>query len=145
MSDIYAFDLALDLPESTPQDVLTTVRWHLGQEQSPDGTSSDDDELDTFPLWAARGASHRIGGALWGSLVQGSRGWSLSVRQEIHAEDLPDLKSLVERLVHHVTQEGLIGQVRFHENEMPDLLCKRNGALVQFALRGWEAEEPLTD
>lgn len=147
MSDIYAFDLALDLLESTPQDVLATVRWHLGQELEQDlhGNSPDDDEPDIFPLWAGRGASHRIGGTLWGSLDQGARSWSLSVRQEVHAEDLPELKGIVERIIRHAVQEGLIGQVRFRENEMPDLLFNRTGALVQFALRGWEAVEPLID
>ncbi|WP_399924767.1 hypothetical protein [Streptomyces kanamyceticus] len=142
MSDIYAFDLALDLAESTPDDVLAAVRWHLGQnsEQERDESAIDGGESDLSPLWGGRGAALRIGGVLWGSLVRGDRKWSLGVRQEIHAEDLEDLKELVERLTRHAVQEGAVGQTRFHEDEIPDLLCNRSGRLIRLRLREREEE-----
>ncbi|MFD7013529.1 hypothetical protein [Streptomyces sp. NPDC059928] len=147
MSDIYAFDLALDLCETIPQDVLDLAQWHLGQdsEQAPGEDLSDDSDLDACPLWSGRGTAHRIGGALLGGLVQGARGWGLTVRQEIHAEDLPELKELVEQLARHSVSDGLIGQIRFHESELPDVLFNRSGALVQFSLMQREEVGVLAD
>ncbi|MFI6469831.1 hypothetical protein ACIBL5_06135 [Streptomyces sp. NPDC050516] len=147
MSDIYAFDLALDLPEATPQNVLAMVQRHLGlePEEAPVVDPPADDELDAFPLWSGRGAARRIGGVLSGELVRTGHGWSLSVRQEIHAEDLPDLKELVEQLARRAVSEGLIGQIRFHESELPDVLFNRSGNLTQFTLAQEEEVAPLTD
>lgn len=147
MSDIYAFDLALDLRAESSQEVLDLVQWHLGldSEQVPGGDLSDDSNLDAFPLWSGRGAAHRIGGVLLGGLVHGTRGWALTVRQEIHSEDLPELKELVEQLARHSVSDGLIGQIRFHESELPDVLFNRSGTLVQFSLIQREEVEVLAD
>ncbi|MFC4961958.1 hypothetical protein ACFPFX_37330 [Streptomyces mauvecolor] len=147
MSDIYAFDLALDLRAESSQEVLDLVQWHLGldSEQVPGGDLSDDSNLDAFPLWSGRGAAHRIGGVLLGGLVHGTRGWALTVRQEIHSEDLPELKELVEQLARHSVSDGLIGQIRFPESELPDVLFNRSGTLVQFSLIQREEVEVLAD
>ncbi|MFE9558906.1 hypothetical protein ACFYOD_36310 [Streptomyces sp. NPDC006703] len=147
MSDIYALDLALDLLETTPEEVLALVRWHLGSEleQAVDGGPSDASEPDAFPLWPGRGPAHRIGGVLLGGLARGVGGWSLTVRQEIHAEDLPDLKELVGQLARYAASEGLIGQIRFHEAELPDALFSRSGNLAQFTLRGEGEVAALAD
>ncbi|MFI6056188.1 hypothetical protein ACIBCO_39755 [Streptomyces violascens] len=147
MSDIYAFDLALDLRETIPEDVLGVVQWHLGlgPEEAPGGDLSDDSNLDAFPLWSDRGAAHRIGGVLLGELIHGARGWALTVRQEIHSEDLPELKGLVEQLARHSAPDGLIGQIRFHESELPDVLINRSGTLVQFSLTQREEVGVLAD
>ncbi|MFE9571053.1 hypothetical protein ACFYMW_21445 [Streptomyces sp. NPDC006692] len=147
MSNIYALDLALDLSAATPEEVLALVRWHLGQglEQAVDGAFSDGSESDAFPLWSGRGPAHRIGGVLLGELARGASGWSLTVRQEIHAEELPDLRGLLGRLTRHGASDGLIGQIRFHETDLPDVLFNRSGNLTQCVLRGREEVVALAD
>ncbi|MFD4949534.1 hypothetical protein ACFVYE_47045 [Streptomyces sp. NPDC058239] len=136
MSDVYAVDIALDLRASVPSAVLADLRWHLGIEDSADGPADDmTDEIgDMFPLLAARGPAVRIGGVLVGELVPTADGWSLTARQEVHAESLPELDSLAERLAWHSGTEGVIGQIRFYEEDVPDLLVNRAGELMKLAL-----------
>ncbi|WP_030619729.1 hypothetical protein [Streptomyces sclerotialus] len=123
MSDLYAVDLALNLRESVPDAVLADLRWHLGIESA---------EADgAFPLLTARGPAVRIGGVLVGELLRTVGGWSLTARQEIHAEVLPELEELAERLAHHSGTEGVIGQLRFYEEYTPTLLINNSGTLVK--------------
>ncbi|MFD9604064.1 hypothetical protein [Streptomyces sp. NPDC059970] len=135
MSDVYAVDLALDLPASVPSAVLADLRWHLGIEDAADDPADDmtDETGDMFPLLAARGPAARIGGVLVGELARTADGWSLTARQEVHAESLPELDSLAVRLARNSGTEGVIGQIRFHEEDVPDLLVSRAGELVKMA------------
>lgn len=110
MSDVFAVDLTLDLAPSVPGAVLDDLRWHLGVTDGPNSTdgaggsddlegldSSDGEMPDMVPLLCARGPTARIGGVLTGELIHTAAGhWSLTTRQQIHAELLPDLDSLVE-------------------------------------------------
>lgn len=133
MSDVYAVDLALDLGDFVPSAVLADLRWHLGLEA--DGGSGADDAVDeVFPLLSARGPASRLGGVLVGELVRTRSGWSLTARQEVHAEVLPEFDSLVGRLARNSSTEGVIGQVRFYEDDVPELLVNRSGVLVRMSL-----------
>ncbi|WP_405790421.1 hypothetical protein OG753_26710 [Streptomyces sp. NBC_00029] len=129
MSDLYAVDLALNLRDSVPHTVLADLRWHLGEEER-----AVDEELDMYPLLASRGPAVRIGGVRVAELARTAGGWALTVRYEIHAEVLPDFDSLVERLVRHSDTEGHIGQIRFHEEYVPELLINRSGTLTRLPL-----------
>lgn len=89
---------------------------------------------DVFPLLAARGPAARIGGVLVGEFARTDSGWSLTARQEVHAEFLPELDSLAERLAWNSSTEGVIGHIRFYEDDVPDLLINRSGRLVKTSL-----------
>lgn len=130
MSDVFAVDLALDFSPALPAAVLDDLRWHLGLLA---GDAADDEVTDLERLLAARGPAARIGGVLTGELVLAGDHWSLTARQEVHAELLPELESLAERLAFHATTEGVIGQVRFYEDEAPEMLVNRSGELVRVA------------
>ncbi|MFE3907149.1 hypothetical protein ACFXPY_44755 [Streptomyces sp. NPDC059153] len=136
MSDVYAVDLALDLLASVPSAVLADLRWHLGIEDAADDPADDmtDETGDMFPLLAARGPAARIGGVLVGELARTADGWSLTARQEVHAEFLPELDSLAARLARNSGTEGVIGQIRFYEEDVADLLVSRAGELVKMTL-----------
>ncbi|MFF0289244.1 hypothetical protein [Streptomyces sp. NPDC005262] len=136
MSDVYAVDFALDLQSSVPSSVLADLRWHLGIEAAGESRAEDPvGELgDVFPLLAARGPARRIGGVLVGELTRTAGGWSLTARQEVHAELVPELDLLAERLAWNSSTEGVIGQIRFYEEEIPDLFINRSGALVKASL-----------
>ncbi|GEC07205.1 hypothetical protein SSP24_48600 [Streptomyces spinoverrucosus] len=131
MADMFAVDLALDLSPALPGAVLDTLRWHLGL----GGTEPVDASPDPFPLLADRGPAAKIGGVLTGELHQAAEHWSLTARQEIHAELLSDLEPLLEMLAAHARWDGVIGQVRFYEEDVPELLVGREGRLVRVGLR----------
>ncbi|MFB6707158.1 hypothetical protein ACFCW6_20890 [Streptomyces sp. NPDC056333] len=136
MSDVYAVDFALDLQASVPSSVLADLRWHLGIEAVGESGAEDPvgDVGDVVPLLAARGPAVRIGGVLVGEFARTAGGWSLTARQEVHAELLPELDSLAERLAWNSSTEGVIGQIRFYEEDVPDLLISRSGTLVKMSL-----------
>lgn len=90
MSDVFAVDLALDLSPTLPEAVLAHLRRHVEGDSADDG-SGEADWPDFVPLLADRGPAARIGGLLTGQLFQGADHWSLTARQEIHAELLPEL------------------------------------------------------
>ncbi|PWK74698.1 hypothetical protein BCL76_101432 [Streptomyces sp. CG 926] len=120
MADLYALDLAFDLLDSTPDAVLAEVRRQL---TSPDG------------LLAPRGPAWRVGGMLVGEFGPAERGgWALTVRQEVHEEQLPEVEDLLLVLAPHVRPPGPLGRLRHYENEAPDLLVLREGRVVQLAL-----------
>lgn len=56
-------------------------------------------------------------------------------RQEVHAECLSDLDPLLEQLARYSSTEGVIGQIRFCENHVPELLISESGRLVRMALK----------
>ncbi|WP_327269464.1 hypothetical protein OG233_20515 [Streptomyces sp. NBC_01218] len=133
MSDVYAVDFSLDLDASVPIPVLTDLQWHLGVRA--DGAEYGESGVaGAYPLLAERGPAARIGGVLVGELVRTAGGWSLTARQEVHAESLPDLDSLAERLARHSRTPGTIGHLRFYEDEHPELLVNRSGLLVRVPL-----------
>ncbi|MET7490798.1 hypothetical protein [Streptomyces sp900116325] len=136
MSDVYAVDFALDLQASVPSSVLADLRWHLGIEAAGESGADDPggERGDVVPLLAARGPAARIGGVLVGEFTWTAGGWSLTARQEVHAELLPELDSLAERLAWNSSTEGVIGQIRFYEEDVPDLLINRSGRLVKTSL-----------
>ncbi|SMQ18671.1 hypothetical protein SAMN06272771_5125 [Streptomyces sp. Ag82_O1-12] len=144
MSDVFAVDLALDLSPTAPDVVLAHLRrhlevdrqddWHLADGNADDGIG-DMDRPDFVPLLADRGPAKRIGGLLTGRLLQGPDHWLLTVRQELHAELLPELVELAEMLALHARTDGVIGQVRFYEDDIPELLVNRSGTLVKMPLR----------
>ncbi|MCX4806667.1 hypothetical protein ACFWWM_34285 [Streptomyces sp. NPDC058682] len=119
MADLYALDLAFDLLDTTPDDVLAEVRRHLTGEG----------------LLSTRGPAWRVGGMLVGEFGPTDRGgWALTVRQEVHEEQLPDLEDLLLLLAPHVRPPGPVGRLRHYEHESPDLLVLREGRVVQLAL-----------
>ncbi|MER5895466.1 hypothetical protein [Streptomyces sp. NPDC001876] len=130
MGDMYAVDLALDLRASVPGAVMDELRRHLGTH--PDAREGEPD--DWVPLLAERGPAMRIGGLLVGEVARTGDGWALTARQEVHAELLPDLDALLERLARHCGTEGVIGQIRFYEDHVPELLINESGTLVRTAL-----------
>ncbi|MFE9633192.1 hypothetical protein [Streptomyces sp. NPDC006463] len=67
-------------------------------------------------------------------LARTANGWALTVRYEIHAELMPDFDSLAERLACHSDTEGPIGQIRFYEEDVPEMLINRSGTLVRLPL-----------
>ncbi|MYS91758.1 MULTISPECIES: hypothetical protein [Streptomyces] len=134
MSDLYAVDLALDLSPTVPEAVLAHLRRHMEGDSADDG-NGEAEWPDFVPLLADRGPAWRIGGLLTGQLFQTADHWSLTARQEIHAECLPDLVALVEMLAFNAKTDGVIGQVRFYEDEIPELLINRSGTLVKMPLR----------
>ncbi|UOB10465.1 hypothetical protein MQE23_15940 [Streptomyces sp. HP-A2021] len=73
-----------------------------------------------------------------GRLFQGADHWSLTARQEIHAELLAELVALADMLAFNAKIEGVIGQVRFYEDDIPELLVNRSGTLVKMPLRAAE-------
>lgn len=130
MSDVFAVDLALDLAATLPGAVLDDLRWHLGIRDRQNDVA-DELETDQVPLLSARGPATRIGGVLTGELVRAEGHWALTARQEVHAELLPELDSLVERLAFNARTDGVIGQIRFYEEDVPELLINRSGTLVR--------------
>ncbi|MFI9615718.1 hypothetical protein ACIHCM_29240 [Streptomyces sp. NPDC052023] len=135
MSDVFAVDLALDLTPTAPRAVLDLLRRHLGLDDADDGGDAVEDVPDFVALLAGRGPAVRIGGVLMAELLQGDGHWSLTARQEIHAELLPELDALVEMLAFHAKTEGFIGQLRFYEDDAPEVLLNRAGKVVRMPLR----------
>ncbi|MGW6981598.1 hypothetical protein ACWGE1_19470 [Streptomyces sp. NPDC054932] len=119
MADLYALDLAFDLLDTTPDDVLAEVRRQL----TGDG------------LLSTRGPAWRVGGMLVGEFAPTDRGgWALTSRQEVHEEQLPEVEDLLLLLAPHIRPPGPVGRLRFYEHEAPDLLVLREGRVVQLAL-----------
>ncbi|MFC5170385.1 hypothetical protein [Streptomyces mutomycini] len=144
MGDTYAVDLALNLRATAPGAVVDELRRHLGISGRgagrPEGTvdASTEEQAepdDVCPLLAERGPAARIGGLLVGELHRTDGGWALTARQEVHAESLPDLDPLLEQLAQHSGTEGVIGQIRFYEDHVPDLLISESGTLVRMSLK----------
>ncbi|MFJ8859667.1 hypothetical protein ACIRD8_14660 [Streptomyces sp. NPDC102451] len=145
MGDMYAVELSLNLRATVPSAVVDELVWHLG---TPAGTGAGRAEGaadtpageltgpdDAFPLLAERGPAARIGGLLVGELHRTDGGWALTARQEVHAECLPDLGPLLEQLARHSGTEGVIGQIRFYEDHVPELLISESGTLVRMSLK----------
>ncbi|GGW24482.1 hypothetical protein [Streptomyces alanosinicus] len=116
MSDLYEFQLTLDVPDSLPAPDLALLRWHLGE------SGEESQEPDVYPLLSARGPAERIGGTLVGDLARGVRGWALSVRQEVHPDEFDRLRELVEWIAARTSTYGTIGYLRFLEEAVPDVL-----------------------
>ncbi|MGW0779916.1 hypothetical protein [Streptomyces sp. NPDC002913] len=139
MGDMYAVDLALNLRATVPGALVGELRWHLGSAPEAGGGPSGAPAVvaaeDVFPLLAERGPAARIGGLLTGELHRTGAGWALTARQEVHAECLPDLGPLLEQLARHSGTEGVIGQIRFYEDHVPELLISESGRLVRLSLR----------
>ncbi|MFJ7049431.1 hypothetical protein CTU88_37925 [Streptomyces sp. JV178] len=131
MADLYAVDVSMNLAATVPDAVLSELRRHLGHEGTGDGL---DEDADDYPLWAERGPAYRIGGVLVGELVGSDRGWALTVRQEIHAEVMAEVEALIEMLALHSATEGVIGQIRFYEDDVPELLLAQSGELMKVSL-----------
>ncbi|NXY93861.1 hypothetical protein HYE82_05520 [Streptomyces sp. BR123] len=129
MADLYALDLALDLRESVPDPVLAVLRRHLGE-----GEPTSDDGFDMYPLLAERGPAYRIGGVCVAELARTETGWSLTARQEVHAELMPDVDALVELLAAHSDTVGVIGQLRWYEDYVLELLINESGTVTRLSL-----------
>ncbi|MFC9943141.1 hypothetical protein [Streptomyces pratensis] len=145
MGDMYAVDLALNLGATVPSAVVAELGRHLGaavatgageSQEAADGPAEEPAAPeDLFPLLAERGPAARIGGLLVAELHRTDSGWALTVRQEVHAECLPDLDPLLEQLARHSSTEGVIGQIRFYEDHVPELLISESGRLVRMSLK----------
>ncbi|MFB7915738.1 hypothetical protein [Streptomyces sp. NPDC056061] len=140
MSDLYELQLALDLRDSLSPAELGYLRGHLGE--SMDATEEAVmAEGDTYPLLSSRGPAWRIGGVLVGSLCRGSRGWSLTIRQEVHPDQFDDLQHLLTLLGTWTTSVGTIGYLRFYETEAPDVLIADSGRVRRRSLTGPDSDE----
>ncbi|MCC2278958.1 hypothetical protein LKL35_26530 [Streptomyces sp. ET3-23] len=64
-------------------------------------------------------------------LADGPRGWFLTARQELHAEELPELHQLMSGLAVHSSPVRPVGHLRFHEEDVPDLLVVRSGTITR--------------
>ncbi|KES08890.1 hypothetical protein BU52_02240 [Streptomyces toyocaensis] len=130
MADLYELQLALHLPGSFAPDDLALLRWHLGMEGGRQGGGY------AYPLWDARGAALRIGGALVGELHSGGgAGWALTVRQETHPDHFDALRRIVLWLGARTTTVGTVGHLRFYEEDVPDVLIAESGAVRREVLR----------
>ncbi|MEU7581237.1 hypothetical protein AB0B50_26955 [Streptomyces sp. NPDC041068] len=138
MSDLHELQLALDLPHDLPADDLSLIRWHLGEEA---GTRHAEGE--ECPLLSARGPAARIGGVLIGELQRGERGWSLTVRQEVHPDEFDALRSLVAWLAARTTTVGTVGHLRFLEDHVPDVLVVESGSARRLRTRAEATESDL--
>ncbi|MFI6944201.1 hypothetical protein ACIBI4_33520 [Streptomyces sp. NPDC050418] len=141
MSDLYELQLSLDLPADLSDDELSSLRRHLGVEGH--GPSVDMDDPDNWPLFSERGPASRIGGILTGDLQQSPRGWSLTVRQEIHPDGFSPLDSLLTWLGSRTTTIGTVGSLRFLEEDVPDLFVAEAGSLTRVTLKQQHAESTL--
>jgi hypothetical protein len=139
MSDLYEFQLTLDMPDSLPASDLALLRWHLGESRE------ESQESDAYPLLAARGPAARIGGTLVGDLARGGRGWALTVRQEVHPDEFDRLRELVEWIAARASTCGNIGYLRFFEQDVPDVLIAdpASGTAQRLPLTSGSADRDL--
>ncbi len=115
MADLYALELDLTLAPSTPEPVLELVREHMTP--YPDGCAYED---AAFRVLAERGPAYRVGGDCTAALTRTPGGWTLTARQEIHAEVLEDVEQFLTTLTpHHTTAPGPLGSLRFYEDDAP--------------------------
>ncbi|MFJ8883789.1 hypothetical protein ACIRJR_10290 [Streptomyces sp. NPDC102402] len=144
MGDMYAVELSLNLRATVPSAFVDALERHLGTAAGTGGTGGTgagpaegtaEAPADVFPLLAERGPASRIGGLLVGELHRTDGGWALTARQEVHAECLSDLGPLLEQLARHSSTEGVIGQIRFYEDHVPELLISESGTLVRMSLK----------
>ncbi|MFE7900391.1 hypothetical protein ACFU3E_23295 [Streptomyces sp. NPDC057424] len=135
MADIYELQLALNLPGAIPPEDLALLRWHLALEGGRQGDGYE------YPLWQARGAALRIGGALVGELHLHGAEWALTVRQEAHPGEFDDLRRIVLWLGARTTTVGTVGYFRFYEAHLPDALIAEAGTVRREILHGEEVVE----
>ncbi len=150
MADVYEVVLTMDLEQAVSEPELAELRWHLGMGERPEtypiGT---DNYAETFPLgdpsdpgcqwetaepdplFAARGAAHRVGGVLVSELVGGPDGWALTVRQEVHPDSFYQLRTLLVWLGRRArTGTSFAGYLRFHEEPGVSSLVVRDGEIA---------------
>ncbi len=141
MSDLYELQLSLDLPSDLSNDELKSLRWHLGAEghEHPD----EQDDPNNWPLFCYRGPATRIGGILTGDLHHGPRGWSLTVRQEVHPDGFSHLDSLLTWLGARTTTLGTVGYLRFLEDHLPDLFIADARLITRVTVKQQQAEATL--
>jgi hypothetical protein len=156
VADIYELLLTMDLRADITDDEVAELRWHVGQgprpERLPIGT---DAYLETYPLgdpadpecrwetatpepvFAQRGAARRTGGALVAELIRREQadGWALTVRQELHPDELYQLRTLLDWLGARSVGsqadgiEFFVGYLRFHESVEMTPLVLLNGQI----------------
>ncbi|EFL16725.1 hypothetical protein [Streptomyces sp. C] len=124
MADLYALELALTLAASTPEPVLALIRDHMEPyaEDADSDSDSDGDEYvpPPFKVLAERGPAYRVGGECTAALTRTPTGWTLTARQEIHTENLPDAEQFLDALTPHLTTpEAPLGTLRFYEDPAP--------------------------
>ncbi|RSS35602.1 hypothetical protein EF912_36060, partial [Streptomyces sp. WAC07061] len=104
MADLYALELALTLDASTPEPVLALIRDHMEPyaEDGEAGSGGDEWVPPPFKVLAERGPAYRVGGECTAALTRTPAGWTLTARQEIHAENLPDAEHFLEALTPHL-------------------------------------------
>ncbi|MBC9714479.1 hypothetical protein H9Y04_18115 [Streptomyces sp. TRM66268-LWL] len=141
MSDLFELQLSLDLPSDLSDNELSSLRWHLGAEDHK--PLADPDDPDNWPLLCYRGPATRIGGLVTGDLQHGRRGWSLTVRQEVHPDGFSLLDSLLSWLGARTTTIGTVGSLRFLEDHVPDLFIAEAGSITRVALMQQQAEATL--
>ncbi|MGE7389913.1 hypothetical protein ACQKM2_30980 [Streptomyces sp. NPDC004126] len=139
MADLYALELALDLDASTPEPVLALIRDHM--EPYGEDAGHYDEDLDAyipppFKVLAERGPAYRVGGECTAHLTRTPTGWTLTARQEVHAESLPDVEQFLTALTPHLTTPTApLGTLRFYEDADPEPI--RLDASGAVRLPGW--------
>ncbi|MFH7596921.1 hypothetical protein WDV06_17745 [Streptomyces racemochromogenes] len=114
MADLYLLELDLTLRLSTPEPVLALMREHMAP--YPDDCAYED---APFRVLAERGPAYRVGGDCTAELARTARGWTLTARQEIHAEVLEDVEQFLTAMTPHLATTGPLGSLRFYEDEAP--------------------------
>nr|BFE63916.1 hypothetical protein GCM10020063_084420 [Dactylosporangium thailandense] len=130
MADVFEILVTLNLSAEIPGDELAELRWHLGLgEQRPEVLPLTG-PFDPEPVFAARGAAWKVGGAVVGELVERGKGWALTVLQEVHPDELPTLHALLTGVARHADQVGFAGFVRFYEDDAPESFTVSGGQLA---------------
>ncbi|MFI2368542.1 hypothetical protein [Streptomyces sp. NPDC018833] len=139
MADLYELQLALDLPDSLPDDDLRLLRWHL--DEQGDATADAAGHAASYPLLSSRGPASRVGGTLVGALCRRPEGWALTARQELHPDEFDDFEQFLKWLVARTTTIGTIGYLRFYESHVPDILVSDAEGVSRKTLRATPAAE----
>jgi hypothetical protein len=148
VADLYELVLGLDLRDLTP-DEEAELRWHVGAAGRPERlVLGTDRSLPTWPLgdpadpdcewetaepepaFANTGPAYRIGGLRMAAMETRDNGWALTVRQELHPDDFPALRAILERLGPRAVHDGFVGHLRFYESDAVMPLIVHDGRIA---------------
>jgi hypothetical protein len=119
MSDHYEIVISCFLDDNTPEDVLDTLRWHLGLiEQRP---AQLDEDAAPYPFLNPDHDSPRLPGGEIARLQRQTRGftaagdlhaWGIYARTYYLDDDLGEVFTVLDLLAPHVSNQGYGGHIR---------------------------------